>query len=211
MNPKIPWAIASGAALVSIGTTIANANHVFNGHVHWMYYCYAAGICLFLVALILPFIPTGHVSPRIVATSYGRAELGTGLHSRGYQTGESGLIFANDGEPAYEVGVYRPFVEFGKEFRLHFNNRIPRLRKEDGEGQISTWIEKTRGSILANGLFDFMRVNNIEQVKVPVHYKDIHNRWYKTICTITRDVVHSRDGLVVTSNFKGRAWKPRTQ
>ena len=68
--------------------------------------------------------------PRIVATRYGEGKIGTGIHSHGYPVGKSGLILVNDGEPAYEIGVYPPVVALGT-FKLHFENTIRRLTRDD--------------------------------------------------------------------------------
>lgn len=195
---------------VAITTAIANFRHYSPLDPPYIY-GYGFALLLLVAAGIVAIVISKQEqsSPQIVTTRYGQTALGTGINSHGYPVGESGLILVNHGEPAYEIGVYSPFVRFGS-FLLCFSNRLTHLRKEDGERQISTWIDsKDKGGFLGSGLFDVMRRHDIDYVKVPLLYKDIKNRWYKTVCTIERDVQHSRDGLVVKSTFRGRAWKPK--
>jgi hypothetical protein len=214
MKYLVPVIVGAAVMTVTITTALATANGAFIGHTPFLPYLYGYGsaVVLLLTAGGIAIFNSKQEqsTPHVVGTRYGQAALGTGLNSHGYQVGESGLIVANHGEPAYEIGVYSAFVVFGS-FYLHFSNRIVHLRKEDGESQISTWVDsKKQGGFLGGGLFEIMRQHDIDQVKVPVLYKDIKSRWYKTICTIERDVQHSRNGLVVKSDFRGRAWKPKT-
>jgi len=199
--------------LAGIGTAIASANGAFAGHPHLHYWFYGAAALLVLVAIIggiSGMTKGGHPAPRIVATRYGQSSTGTALHSHGYPVGRSGLILVNDGEPAYEIGVYPGKVSLGA-YKLCFENTIRRLTKNDGEAQLSTWIERSKSEgILGNDLFHFMRENNIVNVTIPIRYKDSSEKWYRSVCHIERDVVHSRDGLVITSSYRGRAWKPKT-
>jgi hypothetical protein len=208
MNPKIPIALGVAGMLAAVGTAIANANGAFAGHPHLSYWFYAGAVAMILVALILAFTTVEQKLPHIVATRYGQGVFGTGIKSRGYHVGESGLILVNDGEPAYEIGTYSPFVTFGT-LKLRFSNTINRLTREDGEAQISTWIERSEGgAVLGSGLFEIMRQEAIREVSVPVLYKGAKNRWYKSICKIERDVTVS-GGLGVKTDFRGRTRKPK--
>lgn len=107
------------------------------------------------------------------------------------------------------IGVYPPVVALGP-FKLHFENTLRRLTKDDGEAQLTAYIEQSKGvGVLGNGLFEFMRQNDLRDTTLPIRYKDSNERWYKTICRIERDVVHAHDGLLVKSEFCGRTWKPK--
>ena len=113
--------------LVAMGTAIANANHVFDGHVHWMYYCYGSAILLVFLAVALVVAPAPASRPHVVATHWGQATTKTAVDPSGELIAEWGLGIANDGDPAYEVGVYGGSgVKFG-DFRLHLSNRIARF------------------------------------------------------------------------------------
>src|ERR1700719_1864174 len=141
MNPKIPISLGLAAMLVALGTTIANTNHVFDGHLQWMYYCSGGAIFLVLLAITLVFVPASSSSPHIVATRWGQVTTKTAVDPSGELMSEWGLGIANDGEPAYEVGVYGSSgVKFG-DFRLHLRNRIARFTRQDGEASIPAWID----------------------------------------------------------------------
>lgn len=211
MNPKIPIVLGVAGILGGIGTAIGNANGAFAGHPFLHYWFYAGAALLILAAVVLVLTSTEQKSPNIVATQYGEAKLGTGIHSHGYPVGDSGLIVVNDGEPGYEIGVYPPFGALNGTSKLHFKNTITRLTKQDGNAQLSAWIEEAPGrAVLGNGLFEFMREKRIASTTVPILYKDARGRWYKTICTIERDV-RAAGGLAVKSEFKGRTRKPNIQ
>jgi hypothetical protein len=210
MNPKISLFLGLAAMSVALGTAIANANHVFDGHVQWMYFCYGGAILLVLLAVTLVFVPAPTSRPHIVATRWGQVTTKTAVDPSGELMSEWGLGIANDGDPAYEVGVYgNSGVKFG-DFRLHLSNRIARFTRQDSEAYIPAWIDSKKfGGALGSGLFEIMRQHDIDAVHIPVHYKDGRNLWYKTVCTVERDVVHTRKGLIVKSNFRGRAFRPR--
>lgn len=209
MNPKIPIAIGVAGILAGIATAIASANGAFAGHPRLYVWLYGGAAVLIAVALVLALTTTDQKTPHIVATRYGRGTLETGIKSRGYPTGEWGLIVVSDEEPAYEISIYPSVVVFNGN-KLHFGNRITRLTKLDGEAEISAWIETPdRGSVLGSGLFEFMRQNRIDEINISVLYKGARNRWYKSICKIERDVTVS-GGLAVRTEFHGRARKPQT-
>lgn len=202
--------MGSAGLVGGAATAIANANGTFSNRPHLAYFFYVGSVLLIFSAWALSLM-SSEGAPHIVALAYGNAAKGTALHSHGYAVGHSGLILANHGDPGYEIGVYEPFVVFGI-FHLCFENRINSLRKEDNAGQLNTWIDSRSLHMSYGGgdLFEIMRQHEIGTVHIPVLYKDIKNRWYKTVCTITRDVVHTHDGLLVTSRFRGRTFRPGT-
>jgi len=173
--------VVVGAAVVTVAITTAIANFRHASPLQPPYiYGYGFAVLLLLAAGIIAIVISRQeqTMPQIIGTRYGHAAVGT--HSHGYQVDESGLVVANHGEPAYEIGVYSPLVPLGSSFRLHFTSRLAHLRKEDGESQISAWGESEKqGGFLGSGLCDFMRQHDIGYVKVPVLYKDIKNRCIK--------------------------------
>jgi len=115
------------------------------------------------------------------------------------------LFAINDGEPAYDIGVYPAEVCLG-DSTLQFTNTITRLTKADGEAQLSAWIEsKSRGGMDGDGLFEVMRQQNISNLHVPVSYKDKYGRWHKNVCELERNVT-SPGGLAVHWKQKRRWW-----
>lgn len=211
MKYLVPVLIAVAVITVALTTALAQYRHAPPLTLPYLYgYIFAFFLLAAIGVIALNIARQEQATPRIAATRYGEGSMGTGIHSHGYPVGKSGLILVNDGEPAYEIGVYPPNVALGV-CKLHFENTIRRLTKEDGEAQLSTWIEQSeRSGVLGSGLFEFMRQNKIADTTIPLRYKSSNERWYKTVCRIERDVVHSSDGLVITSRFRGRTWKPRT-
>jgi hypothetical protein len=210
MKYLVPVVVGAAVMTAAITTAIAQSQHAYPFAFPYLY-GYGFAMLFLVMATVIAMISSRleQSAPHIVATRYGQASQGTGINSRSYQVGESGLVIANHGEPAYEIGVYLPFAESGP-LRLHFSNRITHLKTDDGESQISTWIDSDKSGFSGNGLFEVMRQFDINRVSIPISYKDIKNRWYRTVCTIDRNVLLARDGLVVKSNFRGRTRKPKT-
>jgi hypothetical protein len=182
MKYIVPVFIGVAVMTVGITTALAQYNHAYPLTAPYLY-GYASALCLMIVAAVVAvrIAQQEHPMPRIVATRYGEGNVGTGIHSHGYPTGKSGVILVNDGEPAYEVGVYPPAVSLGR-FKLCFENTIRRLTKEDGDAQLTAWIEQSNNvGILGDGLFEFMRQKGLTEAKIPIRYKGSNERWYVSV------------------------------
>jgi hypothetical protein len=100
--------------------------------------------------------------------------------------GRSGLVITNDGEIAYDISI--PDVRFGA-FILKIECDMPRLTPSDGDKLCQAWIEKSPDThSTGNNLFDEMVCQHIDDVEIPIYYKDEDNRWYKTRCKVERNV-----------------------
>jgi hypothetical protein len=97
-----------------------------------------------------------------------------------------GLVIANDGEPAYDISF--PEVTLGKS-KITVKVNFSRLAKADGNKFCELWIEKSPNfSVGGSSLFEEMRTREIDEIVIPVKYKDADNHWYVTKCKLERDV-----------------------
>lgn len=121
-----------------------------------------------------PLLPA--LRPKIVPVRYGK------LPSQTF----SGLIIANDGEPAYEVSI--PPVHVGSSI-LEVEGRRARLTKDDGEIYCKVWIRRDdRSTTTGNDLLAEMIFEKLTDISVQINYKDNDNRRYATECKLNRDV-----------------------
>lgn len=222
MNPKIPIYIGVDGILATIGTAIANANGVFLGHPHLMYWFYAGSIALIITAMILAFTTGDQKKPSIVPLRFGYlSNAPQEISGRWYKpTGhaftaeevlsgkqyvDQGLIFMNDGEPAYHISI--PKASRVGPSKLIFPGKLARLEKSQGEAVLTAAIERAPHTSIVNGLFDEMRQNNLDRVTVAVEYRGhSHQAWWATICEIVRNP-HVKGGLEILK-FRQERRKP---
>jgi diguanylate cyclase (GGDEF)-like protein len=125
--------------------------------------------------------------PQIIPASYGKHE----------ERNAWGLFVTNPGYMALEVHI--PTVPLGgSEYRLNFHGRLAQL----GERDHREFFEASVEGLNATGrdgsqLFDVLRTENITSVKFEILYKDLDSVWYKSTCSIERDVEVRSSGLRV--------------
>ena len=216
MKHLAPWFVAIGAAVIAITSAIAGQRGAFTGKISLTPYLLAYGVAVvaFIVAGIL-FNRQGHDSkdrPNIIPIRFGY--LSNAPHNAftatevlaGKQYLEQGLIFRNDGEPAYQIAI--PAISKVGSSKLLFPGKLGRLDKSQGEAVLRTIIERAPHSFILSGLFDEMKDNNIDCVIVTIEYRgDSHTAWWATICDIERNVA-VEGGLEIRRFEQKRIRKP---
>lgn len=113
--------------------------------------------------------------PKIAPVRYG--------HGQG--SSDVGIIFKNEGEPAYDVTVPDVKVEGA---RLFFEGHLNYLASSD-EMFCRVYVEEPDGihvDVDFDGLIDFMRRQNLREANLVIYYRDFDHRWYATQCTLLR-------------------------
>ena len=174
--------------IVAIATGLASTSKQYGD---WILYAgYGVAIGLFAFAIVVSGREMS--KPFVVPIRYGREP-----------DNHCGLIIANDNEsePAYDIFVLDQTIAVGSWTLYFLPSVIPRLTKESGsEALFQTGVElSSRMQMTGDALFNGMVKNTITAITLTLVYKDRHNRWYKSICRIERDVLASgglRTGLV---------------
>lgn len=188
MRNYTPLVLALLAIVGAAITQILNANGMFAGKTWLLPYLYTVWVALFSLA-ILSIWRGGGTRPVIVPLRYGEKP--------GYF---KGLFFANDSDDiAYDVRVAN--IPLGKaQVQFQYAN-FPRIAKNDGEQFSQLWIERKTGSGTAGALYEEMRNNDIEFVRIPIYYRDERRRKYVTLCKLEIDVM-APGGLRVSFRAK---------
>jgi hypothetical protein len=111
--------------------------------------------------------------PKVRPVSYG---------ARSETNSRTGLIIANDGEPAYDISI--PNIEVGQ-FRIQITPRFTRLSKEDGPQSCPVSIQNPTGTLF-NGdvLLDVMRSQDAGRITFSIRFRDSDGHWYVTTCKL---------------------------
>jgi len=123
MKTLAPVFLALGTSIIAVTTATAGARGAFKGTVPLTPYliAYAVAILFFLAAAVLYY--SHDEKPNVAPVRYDKSPPGTPKNL----VGHSGLVVANDGDPAYEVHLVSRKV--GKS-TPEFWNRIQRLEKQ---------------------------------------------------------------------------------
>jgi hypothetical protein len=199
----IPLIAVLAGILAAIGTATANANGMFSGHPHLPYWFWGAAIVLILFGTAFKLTDEDQKKPNIIPIRFGY--LTNAPHKisgqwvkptghafsvqevlAGRQYIDQGLVFRNDGEPAYRISI--PSASQVGPSKLLFPGKVIRLEKSQGEAVLTGVIQRDPHSSIFNGLFDEMRHHNVDQLTVTVEYRGENDKiWWATVCEIERN------------------------
>jgi hypothetical protein len=223
-----PWFVAIGAPIIVITTALANAYGAFTGKTHlWPFLCaYGVSFLALAIAGVLFYRQGDHEKkPFIVPIRFGCLRDGprkiggqwtkpTGHPFtldeilRGQHLEKQGLIFRNDGDPAYHISV--PAAEKIGPSTLRFSGRVNRLDNSQGEALLTAVVERGDSHSIINGLFDEMKDNDVECVSVKIQYRgDSDEAWWATVCEIERNV-NAEGGLEIRRFNRERIKRPKS-
>jgi hypothetical protein len=116
--------------------------------------------------------------PFVVPIRYGKI-------TSGPEAGHSGISLRNDGEPAYNVSAHS--VTLSGICTFEMVGTPEQLRKGDPELSFPCWRSSSNGGTLGNKLYDFMVQHDIDQIAIPVTYRDADFNWYQTDVLLIKD------------------------
>lgn len=125
-----------------------------------------------------PYDPLPPSRPIVVPIRYGKI-------TSGPEAGHSGISLRNDGEPAYNVFAHN--VTLSGICTFEMVGTPEQLRKGDPELSFGCWRNSENGGTLGNKLYDFMVQHDIDQIAIPVTYRDADFNWYQTDVLLIKD------------------------
>jgi hypothetical protein len=117
--------------------------------------------------------------PIVVPTRYGRIQSGP-------EAGHSGLSLRNDGEPAYNVSASGelPIPNVGK---VVVWGTPQHLRQGDPDLAFPLLLETVGGNSPGGQLYYFMVEHQLDEITIPVIYRDADENWFQTDARIIKE------------------------
>jgi hypothetical protein len=116
--------------------------------------------------------------PIVVPIRYGKI-------TSGPEIGHSGISLRNDGEPAYSVSAHKVILSGLGTFEM--TGTPEQLRKGDPELSFGCWRDTPSGGSLGGMMYEFMVRHCIDEISIPVTYRDADFNWYQTDVRLIKD------------------------